>query len=108
MNGLGAGTYESGYLGRGADEVPRLIRHLHLDEQVAREELLLRLDLLALPNLTDLLVRHDDPADHVLQPEDLRARLDGRGHLVLEARVRMNDVPLLVGSPSLAHFRMTP
>src|SRR5215510_10832168 len=108
MDGLGAGAHEAGHFGRGADEVPGLIRHLHLDEEIAREEFLLRLDLLALANLADLLVRDDDPADHVLQPEDLRARLDGRGHLVLETRVRMDHVPLLGGSPSLAHFKMTP
>src|SRR5262245_32232064 len=72
VDGFRPGTDEAGHLGRRANEMPRLVRHLHLHEQVPWEEFLLRLDLLAFPNLSDLLVRHDDTADRVLQTEDLR------------------------------------
>src|SRR4029077_13775471 len=58
--------------------------------------------------LSYLLVRNDDAADHVLETEDLRARLDGCSYLVLEARIRMDDVPLFGGGASLTHFKMTP
>src|SRR5262245_61414019 len=107
-DGLGAGADEARDLGRRSHEVPGVVGHLHLDEQVAGKELLLRLDLLALPNLADLLVRDHDPTDHVLEAEDLRARLDGRRHLVLETRVGVDDVPLFGDSPRLAHLRITP
>ena len=88
--------------------MPRVVGHLHLHQEIAGEELLLGLDLLALPDLPYLLVRYHHAADHVLEPEDLRARLDGRRHLVLEARVGVDDVPLLGGGAGFAHFRMTP
>src|SRR6266478_2507336 len=109
-DGLGPGPDEAGHLGRRANEMPRIIGHLHLHQQVAGEELLLGLDPLALPDLAYLLVRYHHAADHVLEPENLRARLDRRCHLVLEARVGVDDVPLLGGGACacFAHFRMTP
>src|SRR5262245_42659624 len=79
---LGAGPHEPRHLGRRAHQVPGVVAHLHLDEEIAREELLLGLDLLALPDLPDLLVRDHHAADHVLQVEDLGPLLDGLLHLV--------------------------
>src|SRR4030095_6072964 len=72
-DGLGAGADEARDLGRRSHQVPGVIGHLHLDEQVTGKELLLGLDLLALANLAHLLVRHHDPPDHVLEAEDLSA-----------------------------------
>src|SRR5688572_7414738 len=63
---------EAGHLGRRAHEVPGVVRQLHLHEEVAGEELLLDLDLLALADLADLLGGHHDPPEHVLEVEDLR------------------------------------
>src|SRR5713226_9186247 len=62
---------EAGHLGRRAHQVPRLVGQLHLDQHVAREELLLGLALLLVADLDRLL------------------------HLVLEARVGVDDEPLL-------------
>src|SRR5216684_4691965 len=63
-DGLGPGPDEAGHLGRRANEMPRIIGHLHLHQQVAGEELLLGLDPLALPDLAYLLVRYHHAADH--------------------------------------------
>src|SRR5438034_1520758 len=60
---LGTRPHEPRDLWRGAHQVPGVVGHLHLDQQVPGKELLLGLDLLALADLPDLLVRHDHPAD---------------------------------------------
>ena len=60
----GARAHEPRHLRRRAHEVPRVVGQLHLHEEVAREELLLDLDLLALADLPHLLGRHHHPADH--------------------------------------------
>src|SRR5690349_1729736 len=107
---LGPRAHEPGDLRRRAHEVPGVVRQLHLHQEVSGKELLLGLDLLALPDLPHLLGRHDHAADHVLQPEDPGARLDAGRDLVLEARVGMDHEPLLGrrARPRLAHFRITP
>src|SRR5215469_2224364 len=107
-HGPRARSHEPGHLRSRAHEMPRVVAHLHLHEKVAREEFLFGLDLLALADLPYLLIRHHHPADHVLEPEDLRPRFDGRGHLVLEPRVGVDDVPLLGSRASVAHFKITP
>src|SRR4029450_9775309 len=105
---LGPRAHEPRHLRRRAHEVPGVVGQLHLHEEVAREELLLDLDLLALPDLPHLLRRHHHPADHLGQAEDLGARLDRLRHLVLEPRVGVDDEPLLgLGRGlGLAHFRI--
>src|SRR5712692_5349980 len=105
---LGAGADKARHLGRRAHEVPRVVGQLHLDEQIAGKELLLRLDLLALPDLAHFLRGHDDAPEEVLEPEDLGPRLNGRRHLVLEPRVGVNDEPLLRERTRLAHAGITP
>src|SRR5215813_11930286 len=105
---LGPRAHEPRDLRRRAHEVPGVVGELHLHEEIAGEELLLDLDLLALPDLPHLLRRHHDPADHLGQAEDLGARLDRLRHLVLEPRVGVHDEPLLrLGRGlGLAHFRI--
>src|SRR4029077_290179 len=105
---LRTGADEAGHLGRRAHQVPGRVGQLHLDEEIAGEKLLLGLDLLALPNLPHLLGRHDHAADHVLESEDLGARLDGRRDLVLETRVGVDHEPLLGGRTGLTHLSITP
>src|SRR5712691_5795445 len=107
-HGLGARADEARHLRRRAHEVPRVVGQLHLHEQVAGEELLLRLDLLALPDLAHLLRGHDDAPEEILEAEDLGPRLDGRRHLVLEPRIGVDDEPLLRGRARLTHACRTP
>src|SRR5712664_910311 len=107
-HGLGARADEARHLRRRAHEVPRVVGQLHLHEQVAGKELLLRLDLLALPDLAHLLRGHDDAPEEILEAEDLGPRLDGRRHLVLEPRIGVDDEPLLRGRARLAHACHTP
>src|SRR6266849_704364 len=107
-HGLGARADEARHLRRRAHEVPRVVGQLHLHEQVAGKELLLRLDLLALPDLAHLLRGHDDAPEEILEAEDLGPRLDGRRHLVLEPRIGVDDEPLLRGRARLTHACRTP
>src|SRR5438552_9072628 len=55
---LRPGPDEPGDLRRRAHEMPRVVRQLHLDRHVPREELLLRLALLLVADLDHLLRRH--------------------------------------------------
>ena len=93
---------EPGHLRRRLDEVPGVVGHLHLDEHVAREELLRRDPLLPLANLDDLLGRNHDLADRLFLAEDLGPLADRLRHLVLEPRVRVHDVPVS------GHAHLTP
>src|SRR4051812_30189884 len=93
-HGLRAGADETGHTGGVLHNRPGLVGHVHVDEDVAREHALLGLDLLALLRLDHLLGRDDDPAE-------LRRLVHGHDpvleiglHLVLVARVRVDDVPL--------------
>src|SRR4029434_1113193 len=95
-NRLRARADEPGHLGRRAHEVPRVVRQLHLDQHIAREELLLGLALLLVAELDYLLGRYEHARDPLGHPEDLGARLDRLLHLVLESRIRVDDEPLLV------------
>src|SRR6267378_2873524 len=99
---------ESGDLGRRPHEMPRVVRQLHLDQHVPREEFLLDLALLLVADLDDLLGRHEHARDPLGHPEDLGARLDRLLDLVLEPRIRVDDEPLLVrgGRRVLAHRKI--
>src|SRR5215475_12380241 len=54
----GPRSHEPRHLGRRPHQVPGVVGQLHLHQEVAREELLLDLDLLALADLADLLRRN--------------------------------------------------
>ena len=106
-NGPGPRPDEPRHLRGAADEVPRFICQLHLDQDISGIELLGADPLLALADLHDLLHGHHDPGDVILQAEDLGALLDRRRDLVLEPRVGVHDEPLL-GAGLVGHFRITP
>jgi hypothetical protein len=72
-----------------------MVGHVHLDQDVAREEPLRGDDLLAAAHLRDLLGRDQDLADVGLQPVRVHALFERLLHLVLEPRVGVDDVPLL-------------
>jgi hypothetical protein len=72
-----------------------LVRQVALHQHVAREELALRVDLAAAAHLDDLLGRDQHLVELVGQTAQLRLVLDRLRHLVLEVRVRVDDVPPL-------------
>src|SRR2546423_1334081 len=75
--------------------MPRLVVELHVDEDVAREELA-RGDLrLAFDQLLHLLGRNQDLAEILLLAERPDALFERGFGLLLGARVGMYDVPLL-------------
>src|SRR3954463_3435840 len=87
---------ESGDLGRVLDEVPGPVVQLHLHEDVAREELALRGALLPLHHLHHVLHRDEDVAEVFVEGVLLDLLLERLLRLVLEARVRVHDVPFLL------------
>ena len=98
-SGIGVGRLsapkETRDLGRVLDEVIGLIRHVHLHQHVAGEELSLRIDLAAAPHLHDLLGRDEDVVDQVAEPRGRRLLADGVAHLLLKIRIGVDDVPAL-------------
>ena len=67
-NGLGCGADEAGAAARVAHDVPCIVVHDHLDQNVAGEQLVLHHTLLAVLDLRDHLGGDLDVADQVLQP----------------------------------------
>jgi hypothetical protein len=94
---LGTRPDESRDLRRVLHHMPRVVGHVHLDEDVAREEPPRALDLAAAALLDDVLGRDQHLADLALQPVRLDALLERLLHLVLEPRVGVDDVPVLGG-----------
>src|SRR5262249_5667830 len=86
---------EAGDLRRVLHAVPRIVGHVHLDEDVAREKPLRRHDLLAGAHLHDVFGGDQDVADLVLQAVRLDALFERLLHLVLEPRVGVDAVPAL-------------
>src|SRR2546427_12504368 len=76
---LRAGADEAGYLRRVLHHVPRVVGHVHLDQDVAGKEPLRGDDLLAAAHLHNVLGRDEDFADVVLQPVRLDALLQRFG-----------------------------
>ena len=66
-NGLGCGTDETGAAARIAHDIPGIVVHDHLDQNVAGEQLMLHHTLLAVLDLRHHLGRNLDVTDQVLQ-----------------------------------------
>src|SRR5215218_2775934 len=97
--GAGGGAHEAGDTRGVADRAPRLVVELHADEEVARQDLAVDLRALAVLDLGDLLGGHLDLIDVVLDVQRLDARLEVGLHLVLVARIGVDDVPVSGGDP---------
>src|SRR5712671_4067338 len=89
-------TDEARHARRVPDDEPAVRLEDHLDEDVARVDLLLDGVALALADLDLILHRDEDLEDLVLHAHRLDAVLEVGLDLVLVARVRMDDVPALV------------
>src|SRR5712671_1823385 len=85
---------KAGDLGGVLDEMPGLVAEVHLDQHVAREELALRTDLGAALHLDDLLGRHQDLLEALAQALLHGLLVDRRRHLLLEAGIDVNHVPV--------------
>src|SRR5206468_2099579 len=92
---LSGAANESRDLRRRPHQVPGVVIQLHVNEDVAGEELPRRDLRLTLHELLHLLGRNQDLAEELLLAERLDALFEGRLRLLLRARVGMNDVPLL-------------
>src|SRR5207344_599531 len=92
---LRASPDEPGDLRRVLHDVPRVVGHVHLDQDVPREEPARALHFAPAALLDDVLGRDQDLADLALQPVRLHALLERLLHLVLEPRIGVDDVPVL-------------
>ena len=75
--------------------MPGVVGHLHLDEDVAREELALHFALLAALHLHESLGRDLDLAELLAHAEGVDALGEVLPHPLFEAGVGVDDVPLL-------------
>src|SRR6185437_11240712 len=81
-----------------------LVGHVHLHQHVAGEEFALGVDLAAAADLHDVLGRHQYLGEAVVQILRVGLLADRLGHLLLEVRVGVDDVPLVAGGGGrLAH-----
>src|SRR6266508_3039493 len=102
--GLVVGAEKSRDLRRVLDEVIGLIREIHLHQHVAGEELALGVDLLPAAHFHDLFGRHHYLVEQMLEVALFGLLTDRIGDLALEIRIRLDDVPMLVGhSARLLH-----
>src|SRR5688572_28818424 len=83
--------------------VPALVAHRHLHQHVAGKDLAIHGLALAVADLDLLLHRDEDLEDLVLHAHRLDAVLEIGLYLVLVARVRVDDVPLLLRALRLRH-----
>src|SRR5882672_5468528 len=84
---------EAGDLGRVLHQVPGVVSHVHLDENVAGEELPLGNVLLPAFHLDDFLGGHQDLAEFLLHARPAYAIEQRLLHRFLEARVGVHHVP---------------
>ena len=93
---LGIGADKAGHPRRIAHDIPRLIVHAHLDEDIPRKDLALH-DLLAPALHLDIVIhRNDDIENRVLKPHGTNLALKIRLHLVLVSGIGMDDIPFLL------------
>jgi len=79
------------------DEVVRLVGKVHLHQHVAGEELSFGVDLLPAAHLDDLFGRHHDLVEQMIEMPLLGLLANRIGHLALEVRISLNNIPMLVG-----------
>src|SRR2546428_3231137 len=91
--GPAAAAEKAGDLGGVLDEMPGLVVEIHLDQDVAWEELALGADLGAALDLDDLLGRHEDLLEAFAQALLLGLLTDRRRHLLLEAGIDVDHIP---------------
>src|SRR3954452_2469601 len=91
--GLRALADEAGDARRVADDVPRVVVELAAHEEVAREDLLLDDDLLAVLELDDVFHRDDDLVDALLHVHGRDACLEVLLDLLLVARLGVHHIP---------------
>ncbi len=84
---------EAGHAGRIAHDVPRVLGHDHLHQDVAGEDAPLDRAARAVAHLDLFFGRHDDVEDLVLHPHRVDALFEVVAHLVLVARVAVDHVP---------------
>src|SRR5882724_4805210 len=95
------GAQEAGHLRGVLDQVIGLVGKLHFHQHITGEELALGVDLAAAPDLHDLLLRHHDLVEQVLEMALFGLLPDRFSNLVLEIRVGLHDVPAF----GHGHFR---
>src|SRR5438874_3936064 len=101
---LGTRADEAGHAGRVLHDRPGVVVEVHVDEQVARVDALLRLNLLAVLRLDHLLGRHDDAAEPLRLVHGDDPVLEIGLHLVLVPGVRVDDDPLEHSRLPQQHF----
>src|SRR5436190_5776748 len=94
--GLVVGAEKARDLGRVLDEMVGLVSQVHLHQHVAGKKLALGVDLLSAAHLHDLLGRHHDLIEQMIEMTLLGLLADRLGDLALEVRVGLDDVPVLV------------
>src|SRR5262245_5011978 len=109
---LGPRADKARHLRRVLHHVPRVVGHVHLDQDVAGKKPPRALHLAAATLFDDVFGWNQNLADFVLKTVRLHTLKEGLLHLVLEARVRMNDVPVLRGdlchaAPKVAKIQLT-
>src|ERR687897_2790750 len=90
---LAGGADEPRHARRVFDDAPGVVVEVHVHEDVAREDALLGLHLLAVLRLDHLLGRDDDAAEAWALVHRVDPVLEVGLHLVLVAGVRVDDVP---------------
>ena len=93
-NGLFLRPQKARHLGRILDQVIRLVRHIHLDQNVARKELALGVNLLAAAHFDHILCRHEHFFKGVFQALRFGLFLYGLRHLLLKIGIGVDDVPM--------------
>jgi hypothetical protein len=92
-HGLVARTDEAGHTGRVLDQVPSVVGHLHVHQDVTGHGALLDRDALAVLQLGDLLGRDDHAAHPLARTHRLDAVLEVVLDLVLVTRIGVDHVP---------------
>src|SRR5258708_875728 len=103
-NRLVAAKDERGHSRGVANDVPGLVAHRHVDQDVAGKDALLDVTALAVLDFDDLFGGHQDVKDLVVHVHRLDALEEVVADLVLMPRVGVDHVPLALGRLALGGF----